>query len=1048
MNRKIKSFNQQVNADLNSKPIRPEGASLRRIKNFISVSCDNSFVGMGLFSLDGNFSIVNRELCRMLGRTEKELKIVNFYDLIYTDDLNNEPEKTSCNKLGKISNLQCEVRFSVRGGVSGWFLAIITAVCPRGRNVSFFLQLIDINSKKQAELEQERSAKLLQTIINSIHDLIYVKDLDGRFLVASQALARQLGGQTPEELVGKTDYDLFPYELAHSYFTDEQKIIQTGDPLIDKEEPSVRPDGKAIWLLTTKMPYYSAEGKIIGIVGVGHDITERKQIEIEREHLLDEVQHSQKLLRSVIDTTPDWIFIKDCEHRYLMVNQGYANALHINAEDFIGKNDLELGFPEEFVKGSPVKGIRGFWSDDHLVIDRGQMQVYPNDPATVDGVEHTFHTVKSPLKNASGQVWGVLAFARDITEVKKSNERLEMLTNAIERVDIPVFINNDEGALVYVNPKACLSLGYTSSELLAMDLTDIDHHFDSGMLKSTYAELQPGQLKFLKLQSKHIDKYGHVFPVEISATIYNWQGKNFGVSLVRDLSNQHQTDEMLIQSEQDFMVLVEYSPDIIVRYNHFMKCVYVNKAWETITGYSQYSMLDKTPMQNSFLPDEVTRRMEKNLLQVIQTRQGVQWKFVLPHASTGEAVHLLVDALPEDNMNGDLAGLLVVARNITKLEEAGELLKMKQDILEEAQQLGHIGSWELDLGTNKREWSKETYRIFEIEPDQVIPSNDAFMGLVHPDDRSRVEKIYCEFGSPETSYEVEFRLLFPDGRVKYVNERGITQFDDSGKPKRYLGSVQDITGWKALENEIILALEKAEGSSRLKSSFLAIMSHEVRTPMNAILGFSTLLKDDSLTTEERNEFIGYIDMGIIRLIRLIDELIELSKLVSGDIPVKVEPYSPKEIIMQQKMELDDFCRREGKVGFNLKIEIANNLDGKIFVSDVTRIKQTIKVLTNNAVKFTYSGEVILGVRLTDPGHVTFYVSDTGIGIPPEKQEVIFDPFVQVEGSLSRKFEGLGIGLSAARKIARVLGGDLTLVSEPSKGSVFSFTIPTEYTKRG
>lgn len=133
------------------KPVWPEGVSLRRIKKFISVSCENSFVGMGLFSPAGNFSIVNRELCYMLGRTEKELQIINFYDLIYTDDLNNVPLKTSCNKGGMISDLQCEIRFFVNGGVSGWFLATITTVYHWRKNVSIFLQLIDINSKKQAD---------------------------------------------------------------------------------------------------------------------------------------------------------------------------------------------------------------------------------------------------------------------------------------------------------------------------------------------------------------------------------------------------------------------------------------------------------------------------------------------------------------------------------------------------------------------------------------------------------------------------------------------------------------------------------------------------------------------------------------------------------------------------------------------------------------------------------------------------------------------------------------------------------------------------------
>jgi len=145
---------------------------------------------------------------------------------------------------------------------------------------------------------------------------------------------------------------------------------------------------------------------------------------------LAEVQQSQELLGSIIDATPDWIFIKDQEHRYRLVNQGYADALHMVPDDFIGKNDLELGFPEELVKGNPEKGIRGFWADDRLVMDSGETQVYPSDPAMIDGELHTFHTIKTPLRDARGEIWGVLAFGRDVTEREQLLSQTEMLYQA------------------------------------------------------------------------------------------------------------------------------------------------------------------------------------------------------------------------------------------------------------------------------------------------------------------------------------------------------------------------------------------------------------------------------------------------------------------------------------------------------------------------------------------------------------------------------------------------------------------------------------------
>lgn len=143
---------------------------------------------------------------------------------------------------------------------------------------------------------------------------------------------------------------------------------------------------------------------------------------------LTEVRQSQELLQTIIDATPDWIFIKDREHRYRLVNQGYANSLHLTPADFIGRNDLELGFPEDIVMGNPEKGIRGFWADDREVMERGEIKLVEVEPAVVDGRPIFLRTVKVPLRDAAGEVWGVLGFVSDITEREQLLADLEKLT--------------------------------------------------------------------------------------------------------------------------------------------------------------------------------------------------------------------------------------------------------------------------------------------------------------------------------------------------------------------------------------------------------------------------------------------------------------------------------------------------------------------------------------------------------------------------------------------------------------------------------------------
>jgi GAF domain-containing protein len=155
------------------------------------------------------------------------------------------------------------------------------------------------------------------------------------------------------------------------------------------------------------------------------ELGERQRAEQALQESFAQAKASEALVRTVIDSTPDWIFIKDQEHRYRLANKGYADSLHIPVDGFIGKNDLDLGFPEELVKGNPEQGIAGFWADDRAVMDSGQPKVIPNDIVTIDDKQRTFNTIKTPLSDASGSVWGVLAFGRDVTEREELLKDLE-----------------------------------------------------------------------------------------------------------------------------------------------------------------------------------------------------------------------------------------------------------------------------------------------------------------------------------------------------------------------------------------------------------------------------------------------------------------------------------------------------------------------------------------------------------------------------------------------------------------------------------------------
>ncbi len=172
----------------------------------------------------------------------------------------------------------------------------------------------------------------------------------------------------------------------------------------------------------------------------------RAQARLDR--LLTQVQQSEQLLRSIIDATPDWIFIKDQQHRYVLVNQGYANSLHTTPQDIVGKDDLELGFPEALVKGDPEQGIAGFWADDRAVMDGGESKIIPRDVVMVDSARRIYNTLKMPLRDAQGRVWGVLAFARDVSDREQLLVEAESLYEASRRLALATSLQDMVAAVM------------------------------------------------------------------------------------------------------------------------------------------------------------------------------------------------------------------------------------------------------------------------------------------------------------------------------------------------------------------------------------------------------------------------------------------------------------------------------------------------------------------------------------------------------------------------------------------------------------------------
>jgi len=331
-------------------------------------------------------------------------------------------------------------------------------------------------------------------------------------------------------------------------------------------------------------------------------------------------------------------------------------------------------------------------------------------------------------------------------------------------------------------------------------------------------------------------------------------------------------------------------------------------------------------------------------------------------------------------------------------------------------------------------------KIWGVPVKDVYKDHHKFTEKIHPDDEPSVrENIQSNEFKDLGLFNYEYRIVQPDNKVRWINARTFPILDNTGKIVKRAGIARDITEKYQNMQALVKAMEKAETSDRLKSAFLANMSHEIRTPMNGILGFAALLKEPGLSGPQQQEYIKIIEKSGLRMLNIINDIVDISKIESGLMEVNL-----KESNIKKQMEFVYTFFKPETVEKRLEFIWHNNLSDKEanILTDKEKIYAILTNLVNNAIKYTNSGTIQMGC-IKKGENLEFFVKDNGIGIPQNRQEAIFERFIQADITDIHALQGAGLGLTISKAYVELLGGKIWLESEVGKGSTFYFSIPVK-----
>ncbi len=601
-----------------------------------------------------------------------------------------------------------------------------------------------------------------------------------------------------------------------------------------------------------------------------------------------------------------------------------------------------------------------------------------------------------------------------------------------------IFLTDRNLVILEANDRAVETFQRESNELIGMNMSKIRA---PGTIKDLTKEKKILDEKgYATFETAYLKKDGTIIPVEISARKVEIEGVSYFQSICRDITERKYAEETLRESEERFRKIFEDSPFSMSMTGKDLGIIRANSAFCKMLGYREeelksFTFKDFTHPDYVIGDDVALLRLVAEEIPVYHTEK----QYIRKDGSViwGSTTISIIR-----NNNDEVQYFLAMVEDITLRKKAEAELENSFSLLKATLESTADGILVVDGAGRIVQHNQKFMEMWRIPAEVMESKNDmeainfVMDQLMHPKDFvTQVRQLYTE---PEST--TSDLLDFKDGRVfeRYSQPQKI-----SGKSVGRVWSFRDITERKQAEAELIAAKEKAEESDRLKTAFLHNVSHEIRTPMNAIIGFSALLNEPDTTEAERHQFIDIIFQSGSQLLSIINDIVDIANVESGQTKLNIKELNLNSCLRSLDEQFS-YKKQPDVISINLETGLPDEESNVL--TDSTKLIQILSNLISNATKFTSEGCIDFGYNLND-GFLEFFVKDTGIGIPPEHHEKIFERFFQVDNPLSRKFGGTGLGLSICKAYVELLGGRIWLKSRPGEGTVFHFTIPYKRTLR-